>query len=269
MHHGISSIRVRGFWMAAMVFLPVAGACFLTACLSPRDVMEPPEIAGARYTGNKVCADCHAPIAHAFPGSVHARVRFQHSELTGGTGCESCHGPGSKHVQAGGGRGVFIANPGKDPASCLRCHLDVGAQFSLPKHHPVPENRMNCVQCHDPHGNDILKPKGGLAMARLNESCARCHRAQTRPVVFEHPALREGCAACHSPHGSVNAKLLITPDPNLCLRCHAQIQGPAVAPGEFNIGLVPHAALISRGTCWSAGCHTAVHGSNVNPHLLY
>jgi hypothetical protein len=32
---------------------------------------------------------------------------------------------------------------------------------------------------------------------------------------------------------------------------------------------VPHAQFLIRGTCWSAGCHTAVHGSNVNPHMLY
>jgi hypothetical protein len=23
------------------------------------------------------------------------------------------------------------------------------------------------------------------------------------------------------------------------------------------------------GTCWTAGCHTAVHGSNVDPRLRY
>jgi DmsE family decaheme c-type cytochrome len=147
--------------------------------------------------------------------------------------------------------------------------LDVHGQFTLPNHHPVIENRLSCVSCHDPHGSDIHKRKGGLAMARLNESCAGCHRAQTRPVVFEHPAMREGCVACHQPHGSINAKLLITPDPNLCLRCHAQVQAPFSASGDFNIGLVPHAAMLKQGTCWSAGCHTAIHGSNVNPHLFY
>ena len=85
---------------------------------------------------------------------------------------------------------------------------------------------MSCVQCHDPHGGDILKPKGGLAMARQNESCAQCHREQTRPFVFEHEALREGCAVCHNPHGSINEKMLVESDPNLCLRCHAQVQAP-------------------------------------------
>jgi DmsE family decaheme c-type cytochrome len=136
----------------------------------------------------------------------------------------------------------------------------------LPQHHPVPEQKMNCAQCHDPHGSDIFKPAGGLAMARLNENCAQCHREQTRPFVFEHPALREGCTVCHSPHASVNQKLLIQRDVNLCLRCHAQLQS---AVGQLYIGNIDHTAFIRMGTCWSAGCHTAIHGSNVDPRLRY
>jgi DmsE family decaheme c-type cytochrome len=145
----------------------------------------------------------------------------------------------------------------------------VDAEFRLPQHHPVIEGRMNCVQCHDPHGSDIYKPAGGLAMARLNESCAQCHREQSRPVVFEHEALREGCTVCHQPHGSINTKMLAQSDPNLCLRCHAQDQSPGVPAGEIFIGKVPHAALLQMGTCWSAGCHTAVHGSNIHPKMLF
>jgi hypothetical protein len=26
---------------------------------------------------------------------------------------------------------------------------------------------------------------------------------------------------------------------------------------------------LPQGTCWSAGCHEAIHGSNVNGHLRY
>jgi hypothetical protein len=32
---------------------------------------------------------------------------------------------------------------------------------------------------------------------------------------------------------------------------------------------VNHADFIRRGTCWSAGCHSAIHGSNVHPLMLY
>jgi predicted CXXCH cytochrome family protein len=114
---------------------------------------------------------------------------------------------------------------------------------------------------------DILKPAGGLAMARLNESCAQCHREQTRPFVFEHEALREGCTVCHNPHGSVNDKMLVERDSNLCLKCHAQEADSM--PGEIFIGKVQHTAFVRQGTCWAAGCHTAVHGSNVHPRMFY
>jgi predicted CXXCH cytochrome family protein len=143
------------------------------------------------------------------------------------------------------------------------------SNYMVPAHHPVTEGRMNCAQCHDPHGEDILKPAGGLAMARRNEDCAQCHREQTRPFVFEHPALREGCTACHNPHGSINRMMLTQSDNNLCFRCHTQMPGPGVPPGEIFIGKSPHASYLQVGTCWSAGCHTAVHGSDINPIFLY
>jgi predicted CXXCH cytochrome family protein len=81
--------------------------------------------------------------------------------------------------------------------------------------------------------------------------------------------MREGCAVCHNPHGSINRKLLVASDPNLCLRCHAQVQGPGVGSSEIYIGKVSHTVFLRQGTCWSAGCHTAVHGSNINPRMLY
>lgn len=219
--------------------------------------------------GNRACAECHTGIARRFGTSAHARIHLAEVRSAGQTGCESCHGPGSRHIAGGGGRGNFIVNPGKDPAACFECHPRTRMEFQLPQHHPVPEKKMNCVQCHDPHGSDIFKPAGGLAMARQNENCATCHREQTRPAVFEHPALREGCTVCHNPHGSITAKLLAQPDANLCLKCHAQVQGAGVPRGQFYIGNVPHADFLRMGTCWSAGCHTAIHGSNVDPRLRY
>ncbi|HEV2455766.1 MAG TPA: cytochrome c3 family protein [Verrucomicrobiae bacterium] len=242
---------------------------FLMSCAtrSPT-IVAPLEIPGAHYAGNRACADCHADIVREFPSSPHARLHIEGAAMAGQGGCESCHGPGSEHIRSGGAA-TLIINPGKNPASCFQCHLDVQAEFNLPQHHPVNEGFMNCADCHDPHGDDIFKSQGGLAMARRNESCGSCHQAQTRPFVFEHEALREGCAICHDPHGSINQKLLVDNDPNLCLRCHSQAQGPNVPAGHIYIGNSDHTTFIRMGTCWTAGCHTAVHGSNVDPFLRY
>jgi len=256
---------------AIMIAAPGAAvvvALFLNSCsTTPVEMAVPLEISGAHYVGNKACLDCHADIVREFPASPHARVHFESAALAGETGCESCHGPGSKHIESGG-NARFIINPGNDPASCFQCHLDVQAGFNLPQHHPVIEGHMSCVQCHDPHGGDIFKPHGGLAMARQDESSSPCHREQTRPFVFEHEALREGCTACHDPHGSINEKMLTESDPNLCLRCHAQVQSPG-SSGAILIGNVDHTGFLQVGTCWTAGCHSAIHGSNVDPLLRY
>ena len=217
----------------------------------------------ADFAGSRVCSECHVSQDDAFQKTAHAA---ESKGVTYGAGCESCHGPGSKHIEAGGGRGKFIVNPGKEPSACYTCHLGVAAEFRLPQRHPVTEGRMNCVQCHDPHGTDIFKPKSGLAMARHNEGCTECHRDVTRPVVFEHEALREGCVVCHNPHGSVNRKMLVQNDSNLCLKCHTQVQREA---GEIYIGNARHADRLRQGNCWASGCHTAVHGSNVHPRMLY
>ncbi len=245
--------------------IAASGLALLSSCSTvDRTVAAPPHIEGASFVGNAACVDCHAPITRLFDSSPHGRYHRGDLAHAGETGCESCHGPGSQHVAAAGAR-EFIVNPGRDPAACFACHLETHAEFHLPHRHPVLEGRMNCVDCHDPHGPDVMKPAGGLAMARLNESCAGCHREQARPFVFEHEALREGCTVCHQPHGSVSPALLPQRDASLCLKCHAQVQ----QPGAVMIGKVDHASLLRLGSCWGAGCHTAVHGSNIHPKLLY
>ena len=52
----------------------------------------------------------------------------------------------------------------------------------------------------------------------------------------------------------------------LCLKCHFQQQ---LAGGALLIGGMDHTPFVSQGTCWSAGCHEAVHGSQVNSSLRY
>lgn len=247
-------------------------AHFVVSCASPSGTvlaLPPSAVPGATFVGNESCATCHDDITKTFHGNIHSRVHLGKTEAGKSTSCESCHGPGSKHVAAGGGTTFnrLIVNPGTVADACFRCHVDRHAEFRLPSHHPVLEGKMNCVDCHDPHGHDVMKPSGGRGgLARLNESCAACHREQSRHFVYEHEAMREGCTACHNPHGSVNQKLLIQRDSNLCLKCHAQNPGPA---GKVIIGKINHSPFLRQGSCATAGCHSAVHGSNIHPKLLH
>jgi predicted CXXCH cytochrome family protein len=92
--------------------------------------------------------------------------------------------------------------------------------------------------------------------------------------------MREGCVACHQPHGTVNQKMLVARDANLCNRCHLEKPGVPNA-GEINANSIRsavvngvkvassenHNSRLQQGTCWISGCHETVHGSNVNNHF--
>lgn len=250
-----------------LVLLLGLGLVLVTAVIScgtlNRPLAMPPQIPGATFVGSQECSTCHEEITRFFPTATHARLVAPGTNAMN-MGCEGCHGPGSIHSQAGGGA-HNIVNPGKSPEVCFQCHLDKRGQFNLPYRHPVLEGKMTCSDCHEPHRGTALTA-GGTALLNERNICEKCHTRQMGPFVFEHEAMREGCTSCHAVHGSVNAKLLKERNQNLCLKCHFQRQ---TTPGTILIGDFDHGRFLSRGTCWSAGCHEAVHGSQVTTFLRF
>jgi predicted CXXCH cytochrome family protein len=246
-----------------------------------RAVVQLPDVPGAKYIGSRECEQCHEEIYKNFVTADHARLITDGPNALN-AGCESCHGPSSLHSDSGGeikppysftsGRphsGSFGGQLAVEPARatetvCLQCHNDVRGQFNLPSHHPVPEGRMTCTDCHPPH-KGIAHKGGSTRLTSQEENCLQCHPSQRGPHVFEHEAMREGCTTCHSSHGTVNAKLLTVRDSNLCLKCHFQ----RVQNGSIRIGGSDHTLRVQQGTCWTAGCHEAVHGSRVNSSLRF
>ena len=249
------------FWQFFLLILALG----ITSCAiyQKTSVVPPLEIPGAEHVNMRMCAPCHRERVESFEGTSHARISKKGMEKEG-LGCGICHGPGSLHIENKFEPGLII-NPRKNPEACFRCHLDKKAEFRLQYHHPVLQGRVSCADCHNSHSSDS-KSWSLTSFSDTNQVCFKCHPEQRGPFVFEHEAMREGCTICHMVHGSVNDKLLIARDSNVCLQCHFQTQ---TDPSRFLIGDFNHDSRLPRGTCFSGECHTAIHGSNFDDHLRY
>jgi predicted CXXCH cytochrome family protein len=242
----------------------IATIVFVSCSTETSPIAAPPQIPGAKFIGSQSCGECHAEIERDFKTATHARLKAEGVNAPD-VGCESCHGAGSVHSQSGGAHGTII-NPKRSPEICFQCHLDKRAQFELAHSHPVLAGKVSCSDCHDLHKGPAVRG-GGTALLSERDTCGQCHTAQRGPFVFEHEALREGCTLCHDPHGTVNDKMLVARNANLCLRCHFQQQTPTgIVIGGSDHGT---ASRLGRGTCWSAGCHEAVHGSQIGSSLRF
>jgi len=244
----------------------IAGSILITSCMTVNGpvVTLPANAAApdATFVGSEECSYCHDDVTGGFHSASHARLGLRNEDGLM-IGCEACHGPGSLHAENGGEIPGQIINPGDNPESCFQCHLDKKGQFHLPSAHPVMEGRVSCTDCHDPHKGSAIKG-GGTALMSENQTCFQCHDAQAGPHIFEHEAMRDGCTTCHDPHGSVNDKMLKARNANLCLQCHMEVANPV-----GNVDTFHHGSRLGAGTCWSAGCHEAVHGSNSSSSLRY
>jgi len=191
---------------------------------------------------DKTCLGCHAGAHPDFLRSPHAKADVS---------CIGCHS-----VHASAPETALLKAP--QPKLCFQCHTDVKPQFAMPFHHKVEEGLIKCSDCHDPHGtfgNNNIK-----TTADQNAVCTKCHTETRGPFVFEHAAVKgDGCVGCHTPHGSQHARLLNVPNiTQMCNQCHSP-----VAAGTVH-GMGPGSADAIPCT----GCHTMIHGSNVNPAFL-
>lgn len=187
-----------------------------------------------------ICLKCHTANAtfnlHNWNANVHA---------INDVSCIDCHSICSTFKQ---GSPDLMVRPRETGKMCYKCHQEIRAEFSLPSHHPLPENRIFCTDCHDSHGttSDRLLKKG-----TVKETCTQCHAEKEGPFVYEHAENTEDCRGCHSPHGSVNNNLLLLKEPFLCLQCHI---------GHTTLGLRElKGGFYTRCT----DCHSQIHGSDL------
>jgi DmsE family decaheme c-type cytochrome len=227
------------------------------------------------YVGSDTCITCHADQERRFKDTVMGKAMAHPKTPEEARGCESCHGPGRAHVEAGGGKDTIAIRFGKDStnsvaeknAACEACHSRGDHLFW--KGSPHESRGLACVDCHqvkqelrvtlssDARFNAPLTENTGLKKSQP-EVCLQCHemrRAQLQRS--SHMPYREGkvtCTSCHNPHGSPNPSQLIQSTINEnCLSCHTERRGPF---------LWEHPPVMEN----CANCHEP-HGSN-NPQLL-
>jgi DmsE family decaheme c-type cytochrome len=199
------------------------------------------------FVGSEVCKACHAPQFEKFSQTRMGKVfLFNARTLREKQACESCHGPGSNHVAAGGGRGVGgLINFRKDSGetakvqneACLQCH-EKGIQTYW-EASPHASRGLACVNCHtvmqktsDRHQLAKLDDKTPFSNKRADiEVCGQCHLQRKAQLMrSSHMPVREGkigCSDCHNPHGTPNPSQLKQTSVNEnCYTCHAERRGP-------------------------------------------
>jgi DmsE family decaheme c-type cytochrome len=190
---------------------------------------------------NSQCLACHDGAERMYwQGSIH-----QKNQLA----CSDCHDPMARFSDNGLLKKTSISD------TCQTCHQQQRLEFRKQSHMPVPEGKMSCADCHNPHGSSN---KRLLKADTVNELCYQCHAEKRGPYLWEHVPVRQNCLNCHEQHGSNNDKLLRQARPMLCMGCHNWTGGMGHAFRNPQVAAAP-SQLLGR-SCQN--CHSQIHGSN-------
>lgn len=191
---------------------------------------------------NDACMSCHKKDSKRshWEGSTH-----QARDVA----CNSCHKIHTARDK--------VRNKQTQAEVCYSCHKEQRAQVNRPSHHPIPEGKVACSDCHNAHGS-----AGPTLLVKdsVNRTCYECHMEKRGPFLHEHPPVMEDCSLCHNPHGTTAATLLKQRVPLLCNNCHNE--------GSHHVNFQNQLAARANpatGQAMGSGCmlcHTKIHGSN-------
>ena len=247
---------------AARVETPVsaaAGAWQAPKAAVPKAAAPKAPAPKADYVGSDTCLGCHDDAARHLAATPHWK-RTNPRSPAADKGCESCHGPGSRHIEDPGDDSTIRKFPKMSPhetsATCLTCHAKATHALWEGSTHDV--RNLSCISCHSVH--NPVSARAQLKAADEPSLCITCHRTQVLKMSrVSHMPVAEGkmmCSSCHNPHGSTNVRLLKVGNwiNESCVSCHTEKRGPF---------LFEHAA--GRESCIT--CHDP-HGSSSEKMLV-
>ena len=186
--------------------------------------------APADYAGTSTCLECHDGMEADYSRTVHGQLdAYQYPGLA--SGCESCHGPGAKHVESEDPADIFLptADMGNDGTDlCLDCHTTGRTlNWEMGVH---AESDVSCLSCHKMHDNSARR---ALLADTEEEVCFTCHMdTRNKFQLPSHHPVREGfmtCSSCHDTHGDQFKEIADgETSRDACLVCHQQHAGPFV-----------------------------------------
>jgi hypothetical protein len=164
------------------------------------------------------CLQCHATAPRLVAGTQNKYV--DPPFLEAGVGCERCHGPGRRHIEAikSNASGRAIVNPVKlDPARrdsvCLQCHLTGAAKvarYGTSAFAYQPGQRLSDHLSVFVWSSANAVPRAAtdhaeqLAASKCRQAsgdrlwCGSCHDPHSEPPVSERAAFyRKSCLSCH------------------------------------------------------------------------
>jgi DmsE family decaheme c-type cytochrome len=203
-----------------------------------------------------VCMNCHA-------GNRQLGFWESGKHAKNDVACSDCHNIHAKPRNLAVAPYTTTSRPIQADV-CGSCHKQVRNATLKSSHHPILEGKVQCSDCHNPHG--AITPVM-LKHETVNQQCFSCHADKRGPFVFGHPPVEENCLSCHTPHGSSHEKLLNSKAPNLCQDCHVTGRHPTAFYGSGQSWNLPSGApntavssrFIARGCL---NCHNSIHGSN-------
>ena len=187
----------------------------------------------AEYIGSEMCGACHEDISKAFARNPHHAVETDKKRGFETRACESCHGPGSKHMDSLSAADIHnppTMNPADVDKVCLGCHLHQ-TEHAGRINGSHARNSVSCVAFHTIHKNGLYGPVPRKP-ADVNAQCASCHAdvwaSFQRPYKHRLPEGAMSCVDCHNPHGNSSVRVVQATMGNEpgCVKCHGDKRGP-------------------------------------------
>lgn len=190
------------------------------------------------YVGSDACAPCHDQQPEWLTGSVHEKSVLPRKDGESITGCETCHGPGSEHIEDLTAATILTFNAesaGERSEACLACHDSSHAELNFRRSAHQRRN-VGCSECHTVTGSEgfhSMRSVGDVMSRAEPGLCFDCHAEQRADFAlpYHHPVAERfmGCSSCHEPHGTFTLRQMRTRHSEaVCGGCHEDLQGPFI-----------------------------------------